>query len=296
MSRLYDALQRADRERKTATEPEDLQIAEPMSIPGIDEPLGGADTVFGRIVQHLWTPSLVSLPTLLDRGAGVEQFRRLRSHIYQLRDQAPLKTILVCSGMVAEGKSFVAANLAISLARNSDHRVLLIDGDQRRSTLHNLLGAPNVPGLSEYLGGGAEMNDIVQRNCVPKNPETATPRGLSNLTFIPAGMSSSNSSEIVASRHFEDLIATLTPHFDWVVIDSPPVLAVTDAVDLARAADGVLLVARGASTPYDVAQRAQAAFASSRILGFVLNDVKGAHHAGSYYYYYGKQEADGGMQ
>lgn len=87
----------------------------------------------------------------------------------------------------------------------------------------------------------------------------------------------------------------LSPHFDWILIDSPPVLVVTDAVELARAADAVVLVARGASTPYDIAQRTQATFSSSRILGFVLNDIKRAPRRGYYYYYhyYGGSE-DGG--
>ncbi len=102
----------------------------------------------------------------------------------------------------------------------------------------------------------------------------------------------------MANHRIEELIATVSPHFDWIVIDSPPVLAVTDAVDLARAADAVLLVARGASTPYDVAQRAQAAFSNSRILGFVLNAVKDAPRKDSYdygYYYY-HSESEGADQ
>jgi Mrp family chromosome partitioning ATPase len=90
------------------------------------------------------------------------------------------------------------------------------------------------------------------------------------------------------------MIATLSPHFDWILIDSPPVLAVTDAVDIATAADGILLVARGGSTPFNVAQRTQAAFRNSRILGFVLNDVKDASRRGSYAYYYGGPEASDG--
>jgi protein-tyrosine kinase len=96
---------------------------------------------------------LASCQLLADRGAGVEQFRRLRSHVYQARYEAPLKTILIASGMPSEGKSFIAANLAISLARNSIHNILLIDGDLRRPTLHDLLGAPNSPGLADYLDG-----------------------------------------------------------------------------------------------------------------------------------------------
>jgi len=292
MSRLYEALQRADRERKVAPEIDGRNFPEPTTVPGNDEPAQpGIGSILDHIVQYPWKPSPASLPTLQDHGTGVEQFRRLRSHIYQLRDQSTLKTILVCSGVASEGKSFVATNLAMSLARNSDHQVLLIDGDQRRPTLHTLLGAPNTPGLSEYLAGRADLDSIIQRNLPPENPAASIPRGLSNLTFIPAGMSSNNSSEIVASRHFEDLIATLSPFFDWVIIDSPPILAVTDAVDLARAADGVLLVARGASTPFDVTQRAQSAFANTRLLGVVLNDVKGARSVGSYYYYYGNKDA-----
>jgi Mrp family chromosome partitioning ATPase len=90
------------------------------------------------------------------------------------------------------------------------------------------------------------------------------------------------------------LIASLSPHFDWILIDSPPALAVSDAIDLARAADAVLLVARGASTPFDVVQRTQGAFSNSRILGFVLNAVKDAPSSGSYYYY-GRREAGRGL-
>jgi len=120
----------------------------------------------------------------------------------------------------------------------------------------------------------------------------------SNLTFIPSGKCSDNSSELVANHRIEELITAASPHFNWIVIDSPPVLAVTDAVELARAADAVLLVARGASTPYDVAQRALAAFGNSRVLGFVLNAVKRAPRRGSYsynynyYYHRGPEGAD----
>jgi capsular exopolysaccharide synthesis family protein len=200
-----------------------------------------------------------------------------------------LKTILIASGMPSEGKSFVAANLAMSMARNSVNNILLIDGDLRRPTLHNLLGAPNTPGLSDYLEGTVGLIDIMQRYRSPETAEDAGADIISNLTFIPSGKSSDNSSELVANHHIEELIATVSPHFNWIVIDSPPVLAVTDAVDLARAADAILLIAREASTRYDVAQRTQAAFSNSRILGFVLNAVKEAPRKNSYdygYYYY----------
>jgi len=297
MSRIYEALQRAEMERKAAQAAGGELTAEPMDGPGIEEPPAAGDVLaLGNVARHPWKLSIPSFPALAERGAVIEQFRSLRSRVQQARYEAPLKTILISSGMPSEGKTFVAANLAMSLARNSVNRILLIDGDLRRPTIHSLLGAPNSPGLSEYLAGTAEWNGIMQRDRGPKIVESATARSISNLTFIPAGICGDNSSELAANHRIEILVATLSRYFDWILIDSPPVLAVTDAVELARAADAVLLVARAAKTPFDVAQRAQAAFGNSRILGFVLNDVKDAPRGGSYNnnYYYGGEDAGGG--
>ncbi len=292
MSRIYDALQRADIERKAAQEEDATRPPEPSPVPSADGlPSIKAEVNTEKIALYPWKPSRAYFPTLNDRGESVEQFRVLRSQLYQLRDQARLKTILVSSGAPAEGKTFVVANLAISLTRNRNNKVLLIDGDLRRPSLYAVLGAPNIPGLTEYLAATAEPSDIMQRNQNSSLVDAGIARRISNLTFIPAGAGGDNSSELVANRRIEELIAILSPHFDWILIDSPPVLAFADAIDLARAADAVLLVARGASTPYDVAQRAQAAFSSSRILGFVLNAVKDVPPNTSYYYYYGNQAA-----
>jgi protein-tyrosine kinase len=290
MSRIHEALQRAYRERGKMPVSEDRQVAE-LTIASVpNEPqFVKPELVLENIARHPWKPIATTFPTLTDRGAGVEQFRRLRSHIYQAHAESPLKTILVASGMPSEGKSFVAANLAMSMARNSVNNILLIDGDLRRPTLHHLLGAPNSPGLSDYLQGTVGLIDIMQRCRSPRTPGDAGADIISNLTFIPSGKTSDNSSELMANHRIEELIATASPYFNWIVIDSPPVLAVTDAVDLAPAADAILLVAREATTRYDVAQRAQAAFSSSRILGFVLNAAKEAPRKSSYdygYYYY----------
>jgi capsular exopolysaccharide synthesis family protein len=293
MSRIHEALQRAYRERGKLPVSEDVQVAGPTIASASEEPpLVKSELVLEDIAQHPWKPNTAAFPTLTDRGAVVEQFRRLRSHVYQAHAETPLKTILIGSGMPSEGKTFVAANLAMSMARNSVNNILLIDGDLRRPTLHDLLGAPNTPGLSDYLEGTVGLIDVMQRYRSSETAEDAGANIISNLTFIPSGKSSDNSSELVANHRIEELIATVSPHFNWIVIDSPPVLAVTDAVDLARAADAILLVAREASTRYDVAQRTQAAFSNSRILGFVLNAVKDAPRKNSYdygYYYYNSE-------
>lgn len=293
MSRLYEALQRADLERKKVPTSEADQFVDPAVIPEVEEPPAAKPEIdLEQIVHRAWKPSIAAFPTLADRGEGVEQFRSLRSRIFQARYEAPLKTILISSGMPAEGKSFIAANLAMSLARNSVNNILLIDGDLRRPTIHSLLGAPNAPGLSEYLAGTAKLTEVMQRDSTAKQIETGGVGGVANLTFIPAGNCGDNSSELVGNHRMEELIANISPQFDWIIIDSPPVLAVTDAVELSHAADAVLLIARGARTPYDVAQRTQAVFSNSRILGFVLNDVKEIPRSGyKYYDYYRGPEA-----
>jgi len=296
MSRIFEALQRADLERKSGKVSEVEPFPEPEVVSGVEvltsTPSGPA---LDEIQCYPWKPSLESAPSLADRGPVVEQFRKLRSRVRQAKSEAPLKTILVSSGLPSEGKSFVALNLALSLARNGVNNVVLVDGDLRRPTLHSLLGAPAFPGLSEYLAGTAELREILQRDNGSNAVGAARAGSLSSLTFIPAGKCSDNSSELVTNGRIGELIAVLAPHFDWILIDSSPVLTVTDAVDLARAADGVLLVAREACTPYDVAQHAQLAFSKSRVLGFVLNAAKHIPHKDYYssYYYYGGGDEGG---
>lgn len=291
MSRLYEALQRADLERKSGPASEDDAAVDSHVVPAIEEPPPARDDEdLEDIARYPWRPLAAFFPTLKDRGPEVEQFRSLRSRIYQARYEAPLKTILVSSGLPSEGKSFITANLAMNLARNSVNNILLIDGDLRRPSLHKVFGAPNTPGLSEYLEGRAGLKDILQRDSAARTGEASSLGRVSNLTFIPAGKCGDNASELIATNRTKELIAAVSPHFDWILIDSPPVLVVTDAVELAHAADAVLLIARGASTPYDVAQRTQTTFSSSRILGFVLNDVKDPPRTGSYQYYYGEPD------
>ena len=155
MSRIYDALRRASLERKAGQQTEETEAAEEAFVlPGDEElPPVKAEVIIEEIAEQPWNPLMAFLPTLDERGESIEQFRSLRSQIYELCNQAPLKTILISSGMPAEGKTFVAANLAMSLARNSENSILLIDADLRGPSIHAILGAPNKPGLAEYLAG-----------------------------------------------------------------------------------------------------------------------------------------------
>lgn len=247
-----------------------------------DSPITYLD--MNEVKRFSWKPSLYHLPALEERGRSVEQFRSLRSRMHEFRDLNTLKSILVSSGLPQEGKSFIAANLAISFARHEASRVLLIDGDMRRSSLHQLLGTHSEPGLSEYLAGKASVLEIMQQASVP--PRTAAANnGLSSLTFIPAGADTNTAADLSGNYRFDDLIKLLAPHFDWIVVDSSPVNLVADGVNLARACDGVLLVARAGVTKFEAAQRALIELKASNILGFVLNAVTKLPQSGGYYGY-----------
>jgi protein-tyrosine kinase len=317
MSRIYEALQKAESERiaerheaepstlkpqvsaTTMLPPESVAEAEPIVEPEyvpapvvVDvyaEPsfrgLGGDALDLSKIARRPWAPSLKQLPSLLERGPAVEQFRSLRSRIYELRDLKPLKSILVSSGMPQEGKSFVSTNLALSLARHKNSKVLLIDGDMRRYTLHQLLGCESHPGLADYLGGKASLVETMQRAEQSTGTDSVGKPLLPNLTFIAGGNGGDKAADLSGSPRFSELIRLASPHFDWIIVDSSPVLPVSDAVNLSRSCDGVLLVARGGVTKFPIAQRAQSELKASNILGFVLNAVQDTPEVGDYYGY-----------
>jgi protein-tyrosine kinase len=316
MSRIYEALQKAESERtaerhepgagtmeppvKTTTilppappaplaEADYIPTSVPVAVEAYAEPstlgLGGDALDLSRIIRRPWSPSMKQLPSMLERGPAVEQFRSLRSRIYELRDMKPLKSILVSSGMPQEGKSFISTNLALSLARHKNSKVLLVDGDMRRYTLHQLLGCESHPGLADYLGGKATLVEVMQRAEQSIGTDGASKPLLPNLTFIAGGNGGDKAADLSGSPRFSELIRLASPYFDWIIVDSSPVLPVSDAVNLARSCDGVLLVARGGVTKFPIAQRAQSELKASNILGFVLNAVQDTPEVGGYYGY-----------
>jgi protein-tyrosine kinase len=251
-----------------------------------EEVSDSASLDLSKVRLTVWNPLQAQLPALDERGSAIEQFRSLRSRMQEFRDLNTLKSILISSGLPQEGKSFVTANLAISFARHKAGRVLLIDGDMRRATLHKLLGCPQGPGLTEYLAGDASIVEVMQRPD-PQGSDSPLPAGLASLTFIPAGNEHDKAADLSGNQRFGQLIAAVSPHFDWIIIDSSPVNLVSDAVNLARSCDAVLLVARGGVTKYEVAQRAVAELKASKVLGIVLNAVKNPPATGGYYGYDG---------
>lgn len=205
---------------------------------------------------------------------GAEKFRTLRSRLYQVAAVRPLKRILITSSVPEEGKTFISSNLAQSFARQENKKVLLIDADLRASRLHLAMGAQGTPGMADYLRGDADESQVIQVGAQ------------GNLCFIPGGTAVSNPSELLHSEKMKSLLDRLSPVFDWIVIDSPPAIAVHDSSILADMCDGVLFVVRAGSTDFEVAQKAAAEFRSDSLLGVVLNRVDKNETYGDYYYGY----------
>jgi len=223
-------------------------------------------------------PNLMVFSSSDPFAVGAEQFRTLRSRLYRIRESQPLRTVLIASAAPAEGKTFVAANLAQSFVRQRGCRVLLIDGDLRSPRLHSLLGAPSNPGIADYLQGEAKLPEIIQKS---QNDD---------FFFIPAGNHVTHPAELISNGRFKELLEGLSPMFDWVIVDSPPILPVSDGSVLAGMCDGVLLVVRAGSTPSEAAQRACHELKAAQIVGVVLNTVE--QDAGSYGYgHYGQHSS-----
>jgi capsular exopolysaccharide synthesis family protein len=191
----------------------------------------------------------------------------------------PLRKVLITSTLPGEGKTFVATNLALSIVRQPERRVLLIDADLRAGEGHEVLGASNVLGLSDYLQGTAGEFEVIQKSAG------------SNLCFISKGSHVPNPSELLLGDRLKTLLDRLTPAFDWVILDSPPILAVHDPSCLADLCDGVLMVVRSGTTSEDGARKAAAEFRDKHLIGVVLNQVDPVEMEDTYGNYYGKYPA-----
>ncbi len=205
---------------------------------------------------------------------GPERFRTLRSRLYKIASTRKLKKVLITSGVAAEGKTFVASNLAQSIVQQPELRVLMIDADLRASRLHLLFGAPSCPGLSDYLRGEADEYAVIQKGTSE------------NLFLIPGGSLVSNPSELLLSDRMKQLLDVATPCFDWIIIDSPPTLPVHDASVLADLVDGVLFVIRAGSTDAEIVERTVGEFHGKNLLGAVLNQVQKSDSYGDEYQNY----------
>jgi len=210
-----------------------------------------------------------------------EQYRRLAAVLHHSQAVNGMKVIMVASAVAGEGKTLTATNLALTFSESYHRKVLLIDGDLRRPSVHVVFGIQSVPGLSEGL-------TAVEPRKLPLHQVSE------RLTILPAGKPTSDPMSALISVRVKKIIDEARQAFDWVIIDTPPVGLMTDANLVATMTDGAIFVVKADSTPYGMAQRAIDAIGRDRILGAVLNratpnTVNGHHYY--YDYYYGRSES-----
>ncbi|MFC6333764.1 CpsD/CapB family tyrosine-protein kinase [Paenibacillus septentrionalis] len=208
-----------------------------------------------------------------------EAYRTLRTNISFSAIDEDLKVIMVTSSGPGEGKSTTVANLAVTYAQ-SEKRTVLIELDLRKPTVHKTFNLSNRVGISHVLTKQAALEEVIQDTAIP------------NLSAITAGIIPPNPSELVGSKALGSILDQLKEQFDQIIIDTPPVLALTDAQLISTHCDGVVLVAEAGkvkrSALLDAKERLQ--IVKARIVGVVINNAKRKAKDDYYYYYYGEEE------
>lgn len=224
-----------------------------------------AKSISSQIVTHDYSPTPVG-----------EAYRLLRTNLLFSKQTGAIRSIVVGSMSPGEGKSFTSANLAITLAQQKSN-TLLIDADLRRGVLHNTFNCPKKPGLTNYLTGVAPLSSVLNETYIP------------NLSLITCGSMIPNPSEILGSLRMQKFIEGITKRFEFVIFDTPPLNAATDAVVLGTLVDGVTIVVRAGISNGDVVRRRLEMFQNveAKMIGVILNGAGAevAHEGYSYYRY-----------
>jgi exopolysaccharide/PEP-CTERM locus tyrosine autokinase len=260
MGKMFEALQKAEKVR--TQEP-----LEDLTRTALD------DTVLDtKLVSFFQPGSIVA-----------EQFRKLRTYLFNPTQQNQPKTILVTSAFSGEGKSLIAINLAISIAIELHSHALLVDCDLRNPTLSRWFGLQEAKGLSDYLLGQAELSELIVKTQVDK------------LSLLCGGSSQENPVELIGSKRMASLVHELKSRYDdrYIILDSSPILATTEPNVLDNIIDGILFVIRAGETPRESVQQAIKLLKSEKIMGVVLNDLEfksaalNSQYFGTNRYFYG---------
>src|SRR5579862_4761420 len=282
MSQLFEGFSRATvRQTPQDTVPLDMVTAElvlPAPSPA-GEPLGDAraessgtrrtvdikmttESDQGRSVMVQPPPASRLVAWNDPNSLGAEKFRALAVRLDDIRRQHELKSLQVTSSVINEGKSFVAANLAVTLAKYSGSKTLLIEGDLHRPTLASMFGLKDLQGLSDWW--------TVRNHDLSRYMFRFTGTG---LWFLPAGNACDRPSEILRSGQLAEAFAQLNGQFDWIVVDSTPMLPVIDANLWSRLVDGTLLVVREGMTPVNTLKKGLESLDNLKLIGVVLNEA-----------------------
>lgn len=279
MSRVYEALRQSELERG-ATGP----LLDPDTFlsplpPATAPPPGSGAVVWDELAS--FQPVLSAEARLValteDNSLGAEKFRLLGARLRHIGEQKQIRKVVITSAVPDEGKTLVSINLAISLSKYTTQRVLLLEGDHRKPTLAIRWGMPDFPGLDAWFSGNESIGRFIYRV-----------KGL-QLAFLAAGAPSDNPLAILQSPRFMELYRQLSNCFDWVLIDAPPLLPMSDVNFWSRHSDGLLLVLREGKTPKKILQKGLETLDNPRLIGVVFNDTHAIEH--SYYYqHYGDKK------
>jgi exopolysaccharide/PEP-CTERM locus tyrosine autokinase len=268
MGKIFDALERHKKE-KSLGRVERLPIGEPEKQveKGPELP-----SVRKLVVQSSLNPKLVvsSAPDSMD----AENFKILRTQILFPKDGKRPRIILITSSFPGEGKTFVAANLAVSIAQSIDESVFLMDCDLRRPKLHNMLGLSNTEGLHEYLTGKKDLPDLLIRTRFEK------------LSLLRAGSPSPNPSELLLSTRMKDLFKQVKGRNQdrFIIIDAPPTQITAEAAVLANYTEGIIFVVMAGKSPRATIQRNIEDLGKTKIMGIVFNGYSKSYKFYNKYY------------
>jgi exopolysaccharide/PEP-CTERM locus tyrosine autokinase len=213
-----------------------------------------------------------------------EEYRRLKSILIRETKADYLNTIMITSSLDGEGKSLTALNLAISLAQEIDHTILLVDADLRKPVIHEYLGVSYKYGLSDYLTKDIDLSEVLVKT------------DIGNLMIIPAGQTVENPVELLSSEKMKTLIHEVKHRYmdRYIIIDTPPILPFADAISLGSLVDGVLFIVKEGRTPQKSLENAMHLIKDLKILGVVFNYAHAenldGHYSRYYYYNYRKRE------
>lgn len=292
MSRVHDALRRAEQLGGPSPAQTEHKLpagaaAATVAVPPEERPKPGAAPATGLLEQVEEIPFTPAAEALLidsnrPQEAPSEEFRSLRTRLNHLQRLQPIHTVVVTSPSPAEGKSFAAANLALAESHLANNFTLLIDFDFRRPALHNLFQIDRSPGATDYLLGNAPLPA-----CMKRIEGT-------NLFLMPAGSWVKNPLELLNLREVKTLFEELPKLFNWVILDSPPLLFSADANLLGTLTDGTILVVRIGQTTIDTVTRAMQSLCENNVLGIVVNGARAGELYSKYTYYYSRQGDESG--
>jgi capsular exopolysaccharide synthesis family protein len=235
----------------------------------IAAPRAGSSRTLGRLGEEVEGKIVGDTET---SPVSIEQYRRLAATLHQMQVEGGLKTIMISSALPRDGKTLTSTNLALTLSESYQRRVLLIDADLRKPSLHALFRLPNARGLADGLCSEAPALPLIEVT--------------SRLTVLPAGTADHSPMAGLTSDRMGAILKEAAGRFDWVLIDTPPIGLISDANLLARHVDGVLLVIGAGSTDYAAVKRTVNELGRERIIGVVLNRVHEEHTPNAFYQNY----------